>query len=396
MARRIVGLNDRETLQETTFIPFQIKVNKGKPKPENVQRAGADLGTEFRLELKVDNRRVAPNPQNNAMVKAQGNPLVKLLQDHYDCRVEGSYVYVKELNIVPYSDSDETIFAAMAKFKGNRPLWFCDRETRHTKFVGERNRPVKGNDPCLTCSPEIDCPQKCQPIGNFYFYIFELLVAGHDLVCCLNFSGLRDQQGIPGYFDKVRDRFAQELGLTSCDPHTGEARATIRKSPFIHAQTRSYIVYRMFRYARRNSFKKDNYPVMFSFHPVWETAYQQFLMAREYQALGQGIPRQVLTGVHGIEFYPEDIVTIETPAQLPDTPQPQLPSTELNWQMSSAEIDQLREAWQSNNWTPQSLAQLLEEEFGIRDRRELRRLSREQFTALIAALNYEMDSSFVL
>ena len=301
---RIYGCNDKNSLEERKFPFYQIQIWKGgKKQPYNYrdkktgqqkegEKFGNDLGFEFRIELRTATHYTA------ALVKSQQIDLIRnILKQAYSTREdESGSLYVDHLNIIPYcNDPNISFFSALATYKNNKPLWFCDKQNIHTKFIGERGRPVKTSEPCHAQSIYGDCPKRCQQFGSFYFEILELAMLDITRVCRLQVSGIEDIIHISQFLDKTQ----KELGA-------------IRKSPFYSTRTRNFIVYRLSRVAKQNSFKKVNHPVFLELHPVWANEYHSYLLAQQIQSLGLSVPRKVLAEIYGEELIePEDIQTIE-------------------------------------------------------------------------------------
>lgn len=236
---RIFGTNDRATLEERNFPPFQIQVWKGGKKQNG--RFGRDLGLEFRIELNSDN--ISPNNSSSALVKQNHtNPVRQILKQYYEVREdETGSLFVKNLNIIPYcNDPNISFFSALATYKNNKPLWFCDKKNIHTQFLGERGRPVKVNNPCFADSLYTECPRKCKEFGSFYFEILELALFEIHQTCRLQLTSIQDIIFIADFLEKINNQYG-----------------AIRKSSFFSTRTRNYMVYSMSRTSKTNSYNKD-------------------------------------------------------------------------------------------------------------------------------------------
>lgn len=395
---RIFGTNDQIALEERTFPFFQIQVWKGSKKQDYIytdkktgeqkkgQKYGNDLGLEFRIELNTD------PPQNNpssALVKSQQITSIKdILKQSYKAKEdENGSLFVEYLNIIPYCDDPNiSFFSALSTYRNNKPLWFCDKKNIHTKFIGKRGRPVKVKEPCYAKSIYDDCSKGCKEFGSFYFEILELQMLEITRICRLQVTGIEDIINISQFLDKTK----KELGA-------------IRKSPFYSTRTKNFIVYRLSRHAKQNSYKKINFPVLLELHPLWANEYHASLSAKQIQSLGLTVPRKVLADIYGEELIdPKDVQTIDiSGSQALD-----ISSTELisikgtqeqkvlppEWRPSSEDIDLARQIWRKNQWTEAGLRAMLRSHFGIDSLKEIRNLTQEQYYQFLAALGNNVDA----
>ncbi len=352
---RIYGMNDRVSLEERNFPPFQIQVWKGTKKQGDY--FGRDLGLEFRIELMSDN--IVPNNSSSALVKGnKASSIRNILKQSYLCREDNTgSLYVKNLNIIPYSDNlNSTFFSALTTFKKNRPLWFCDKKTIHTKFLEETGKPVKTDTPCLAKSPNHDCPKNCKPFGSFYFEILELAHFEIHLTCRLQVSGIGDIIYIADFLEKTQKQYG-----------------AIRSSPFFSTNTRTFKVYCLSRIAKTSSYKRTNYPVFLQLHPLYLKEYNGYLAAQELKRQGVSVPIKLLAQIHGSEFFDEGEIQ-------------EAEIVEPDWKPKKEDIAIARQLWRGNNWTQEQLVVLLKSRFGINSLKEIQTLSQEQFNQFKEAL----------
>ena len=350
---RIYGTNDPATLEERNFPFFQIQVWKGTKKQNG--RFGKDLGLEFRIELNSD--RIPPNNSSSALVKRNKVfPIREILKRYYSVTEddEGS-LYVKNLNIIPYCDNpDVTFFSALAPYKNNKPLWFCDKKTIHTKFIGERGRPVKTNDLCLAQSVYDDCPRKCKEFGSFYFEIFELAMFEIHQTCRLQLTSINDLIFLADFLEKTQKEYN-----------------ALRKSPFFSTQTKTFMVYSLSRIAKSNSYKRFNYPIFLQLHPLWLKEYNAYLTGTELRNQGLVVPQKLLPFIHGSEFFDMEIQDAEI-----------LDPYAINWKPSKSDIELARQLWRQNGWTKDELLKMLKSRFGINSLKEIQTFNIDQFQLL--------------
>ena len=200
-------------------------------------------------------------------------------------------------------------------------------------------------------------------------------------VCRLQVSGIEDIINISHFLDKTQ----KELGA-------------IRKSPFYSTRTRNFIVHRLSRHAKQNSFKKINYPVLLELHPLWQREYQSFLSAQQIQRLGLTVPKKVLGEIYGEELIePLDVQTIDISETLNIAAATQeqkvlSPHTDSDWRPSSEDIHLARQKWRENNWTESGLRSMLRSHFGIDSLKEIRNLTQEQYYQFLVALGNNVDA----
>ncbi len=315
---RIYGTNDRETLQERKFPYYQFQIYKGTKKIDN--RFGDDLGYKFRLELSNNGKK----PRDFQIIK---NILANSYQIEED---ENGSLFLDNLNLVLYSDDPEvTFFSALATYKNNKPLWFCNKKNIHTRFVGERGRPVKVSEPCFAQSLYADCPKKCKQFGSFYFEILELRLLDFTRICRMQLSSIKDIVNISEYLDKTK----KEIG-------------SIRTSPFYSSNTQRFIVHRLTRISKTNSYKKVNYPLHLELHPIWLKEYNSFLYAQQIKSLGYAVPKKLLAQIHGTELI-DEIPLLES------------------WKPTQEDIQGIKALYYDYNWNSEELFNVMRSHFGI-------------------------------
>lgn len=362
---RIKGLNDRETLAKK-MVKADITIWKGGKKKEN--SIGKNLDEEFRIEAKGYEQ--------------------KIIEKCYASRSFDGSLFLKELNIVPaYSDRKKALVSEMSRYNAAGIVSLCDRETIHTEFIetkdwkgGIYRAPVKGDKLCPVAKTNHKCPHGCTLTGNFYFYILELLLAGSSKLCRLQTHAIEDNQAIASLLDEVQE----DIGA-------------IKKSPFTSEDTRSYIVYRLARKEMQLSrpviegkgenavrtgkrFRKSDWAVSLELHPIWQNKYYHWLQAQELQARNLALPSKVTRGIYGNDFVEAEYRQIEQVSRKYNG-QRLLPV----WQITSADIQELRSLWQQNNWTEEGLMALLRSRFGLSSR-NFDSLTRQQFEELKMAL----------
>ena len=199
----------------------------------------------------------------------------------------------------------------------------------HTRFIGEKGRPVKVNEPCFAESIYADCPKKCKHFGSFYFEILELRSLEFTRICRLQLSSIKDIINISEYLDKTK----KEIG-------------NIRTSPFYSANTQRFVVHRLTRISKVNSYKKINYPLHIELHPIWLKEYNSLSHAKEIKSLGYAVPKKLLAQIHGAELI--DSV-------------PLLKS----WKPSEEDIQSIKTLYYDYNWTSEELFNVMRSRFGI-------------------------------
>ena len=188
----------------------------------------------------------------------------------------------------------------MAAFTASQPLLFCDRETIHTKFIKDnRNyfQPIVNNEPCPVAGTNHKCPKSCTRTGNFYFYIWELLILGCAEFARLQVHGVKDNQSIADVLDTVK----LEIGA-------------IKTSPFASDQTRSYIVYQMNRREVKSKFPiidkatgertdkrgtRSDWIINLTLHPIWQTRYEYYRQSQQLIAAGYQSSQKLIEQVYG-------------------------------------------------------------------------------------------------
>ena len=344
---RIYGTNNKQALEERSFPYPQIKIWKGTKKREKDGKKffGRDLQTQFRLEF-----------EDNNFVKS-------ILKEAYQAQETDGGLIVDRLNIVLYCDDPEkSFYSAMGKYKNNKPLQFCDKKHIHTRFIGDRGRPCKVNEPCKAKTIYDDCPINCKEFANLYFEILELRLAEITRICSIHLSGITDIISI----GEVIDRTQKNIGA-------------IRKSPFYSGQTQRFIVFQLTRYPKQNSFNKTNYPLLLELHPAWLREYNLYQQMLELKQLNQAVPQKLLQGIYGEELFEGKTITVEVKEDISVL-------EAANWKPSPHDISELRELWRKNNWTKEKLLGLLRSRFGISQIKQIQLFNKEQFEQFKSAL----------
>ncbi|MDJ0591278.1 MAG: hypothetical protein QNJ72_14985 [Pleurocapsa sp. MO_226.B13] len=273
---RIKGLNDKVTLKRKAIKPA-ITVWKGAKK--SPKSAGKNLNNLFRIEV----------PEH----------LKPILKEVYAAEENQGSLLVDRLNLVPaYEDEFKTFDSKMAAYTASRPLHFCDRETIHTEFICDKQnyfQPVVADKPCPVAGTNHECPLKCSRTGDFYFYIWELLLSGSAEFARLQVHGVEDNQHIA----EVLDTTKLELGA-------------IKNSPFANEETRTYIVYQMTRRKITSKFPvkengvrtqkrgtKDDWVVNLTLHPIWRSRYDYYQQQQQLLALNYQPSMKLIEQVHG-------------------------------------------------------------------------------------------------
>ena len=319
---RIYGTNDRKTLEERRFPYYQFQIYKGTKKIDG--NFGDDLGYKFRLELSNNGKK----PRDFQIIK-------NILSNSYQVEEDkNGSLFLDNLNLVLYSDAPEiTFFSALATYKNNKPIWFCDKKNIHTKFVGDRGRPVKVSEPCHAKSLYDKCSKGCKEFGSFYFEILELRLLDFTRVCRMQLSSIKDIINISEYLDKTK----KEIG-------------TIRTSPFYSTKTQRFIVHRLTRISKVNSYKKINYPLHLELHPIWLKEYNSFLHAEQIKSLGYAVPKKLLAQIHGTE-----LIEIDS----------SIPLLESSWKPSQQDIQKIKSLYYDYNWNSEELFNVMRSHFGI-------------------------------
>lgn len=365
---RIHGTNTTEALEERSFPYYQFTFWKGSKKVNG--RFGKDLEYKFRLELSNNNKK----PKDFKIIKNILGNSYQLEED------ENGSLFLDNLNIIPYSDNPETaLFSALTSYKQNKPLWFCDKKNIHTKFIGERKRPVKVNEPCFAKDMYSDCPKGCKEFASFYFEILELRMLDMTRIVRLQLSSINDIINLSEYLDKTN----KDIGK-------------IRTSPFYSSNTQRFVIHRLTRISKENSYRKINYPLHLELHPLWLREYNHYLSAQEIKKLGYSVPKKVLAQIHGEELI-NDLQTVETTV-IEDLPlietddisfrtrvRGNLEPRVLPWQPSPEESQEMKELVRKN-WTRESFLELLRSRFNITDVQEIANFTKEQYYALKEAL----------
>lgn len=275
---RIQGLNDKVTLKAKAITPA-ITVWKGEKK--TAKSAGKNLNQKFRIEAPAGIRQT----------------LKRIGYEEKD----GS-LYTDTINLVPaYDDELQTFDSKMAAYTASQPLHFCDRFKIHTKFIKDnRNyfQPIEADEKCPVAGTNHKCPKGCSYTGDFYFYIWELLLSGSAEFARLQVHGVKDNQNIAGFLDEVK------LNVGS-----------IKTSPFASDETRTYIIYQMSRRTVKSKFPvmeggertakrgtKDDWIVHLNLHPIWQRRYDYHNSVKQLQASNHQPSMRLIEQVHGEEM----------------------------------------------------------------------------------------------
>lgn len=337
---RIHGTNTPQALEERSFPYYQFSLWKGTKKING--RFGKDLEYKFRLEL-------SNNDKKSKDFKIIKNILANSYQLEED---ENGSLFLDNLNIIPYCDNPEiSLFSALATYLKNKPQWFCDKQKIHTRFIGDRGRPVKVNEPCFAKDIYSDCPKRCKEFASFYFEILELRMLDITRVIRLQLSSINDIINLSDYLDRVN----KDIGK-------------IRSSPFYSSNTQRFVIHRLTRISKENSYRKINYPLHLELHPLWLREYNHYLSAQEIKKLGYSVPKKLLAQIHGEELI-NDLTTIETRAiSLIDS-----------WKPTVAESEETKALAQSNGWTKEEIIDLLRSRFNVTDLSQIANFSKEQY-----------------
>ena len=359
---RIKNLNDRSSVKLSPPKP-DITVWKGGKKQE--KRIGKNLDSQLRIECDGYARKVIFRTYDNA--KKQGDSLL-----------------VDSLNIVPaYKDVEKALSSQMVAFKGNKIQSLCNRETIFTEFVDAPDRmghiyrqPTLSNKPCPVAGTNHKCPNNCVLNGDFYFYINELLVAGSSQLCRLRTHSIADNIAIASRLDEIED----SIGC-------------IKTSPFVCEETRGYVVYRLSRKEKPlsrpviqnkkrtgNRFISPDWGLHLELHPLWKMKYDAWLQMQELEKRRLSPSRKLITSVYGDDVI--DVSARAIPLLEEDAGRNSLPS----FVMDESKVEELRQMWQENNWTPEGLKELLQSRFGIYSMQDLLAIDEEGFEELKIAL----------
>ena len=275
---RIKGLNDNASLNSSE-IKHNISVWKGEKR--GAKTAGKNLKDKFRVEA-------APTIRNK-------------IAEAYGAEERQGSLYVDRLNLIPACGRPlETFTSKMAAFTASRPLHFCDREQIYLKFNSDEQnyfQPQKVAEPCPVAGTNHKCPKNCEVVGNFYFYIYELLVDGYSDIARLQVGGIEDNRHIAGKLDAI----AKEIG-------------SIKQSPFSSYETRTYIIYQLTRRAVQSKYPildgdrrtqkrgtKEDWIVNLNLHPLWLEKYNSYRQMQEIKALNLKPSLKLIEQVHGTD-----------------------------------------------------------------------------------------------
>lgn len=272
---RIQGLNDKITLRKKAIAPA-ITVWKGEKK--GAKSAGKNLDNLFRIE--------AP-------------PNLRIILRNMGYEEKNGSLYTDTINLVPaYDDELKTFDSKMAAFTASQPLHFCDRSIIHTKFIQDKKnyfQPIEASDLCPVAGTNHKCPKGCNYTGDFYFYFWELLLAGSPEFARLQVHGIKDNQNIANYLDEVK----ASIGA-------------IKTSPFANDETRTYVIHQMTRRAIKSKYPvmeagqrtdkrgtKEDWITHLSLHPIWQRRYDYYQQAKQLQAANHQLSMRLIEQVHG-------------------------------------------------------------------------------------------------
>lgn len=284
---RIQGLNDKITLRKKSITPA-ITVWKGEKK--TAKSVGKNINNLFRVE--------APNN-------------IKQILKNIGWSEKNGSLYTDTINLVPAYDNElKTFDSKMAAYSASQPLHFCDRSTIHTKFISDDQnyvQPIEANDICPVAGTNHKCPKGCSTTGDFYFYIWELLLTGSPEFARLQVHGIKDNQNIANFLDEVKANIG-----------------SIKTSPFANEETRTYIIYQMTRRVVKGKFPiieagqrtskrgtKDDWIVHLNLHPIWQRRYDYYNSAKQLQAANHQPSMRLIEQVHGEGYIePASVATI--------------------------------------------------------------------------------------
>lgn len=322
---RIKGLNDKITLKRKAVTPA-ITIWKGEKKTP--KSAGKNLNQLFRIE--------APPNIRQVLKKISG----------YEEK-NGS-LYTNTINLVPaYDDELKAFDSKMAAYTASQPLHFCDRSTIHTKFIQDNKnyfQPIEASDPCPVAGTNHKCPKGCSYTGDFYFYIWELLLTGSPEFARLQVHGIKDNQNIAGYLDEVK-----------------ASVGSIKTSPFASDETRTYIIYQMTRRTVKSKYPvmegeqrttkrgtKEDWIVHLNLHPIWQRRYDYHTSIKQLQAANHKPSMKLIEQVHGENYIqPSQATTAITPV--------------VNLEAFKQE---LAEQYKINAWTKEGWQDMMLDTFG--------------------------------
>lgn len=330
---RIKGLNDKATLIDK--VPkAAITVWKGAKK--SPKAAGKSLESNFRIE--------APAYLRDALARA------------YKTEVKDGSIFVSYINLVPaFEDEQKTFDSFMAAFSASRPILFCDREKVHTRFVEKRSPAggiyfdqIRANENCPVAGTNFDCQNGCNRVGNFYFYIYELLLLGYADFARLQVHGVKDNQHIADFLDSTK----LQIG-------------SIKISPFVSEETRQYIIFKLTRRKVASKFPvmeagkrtakrgtKDDWICNLTLNEIWQRRYDYHQQAQNLIAANYQPSMRLIEQVHG-----EGLILQPERNKVAALPSPD--SAKLK-----AYKERLAEAYKNNNWLKEGWAAMMMDAFG--------------------------------
>ena len=357
---RIKGLNDRNTLKRK---PPQAAITVWKGEKKSSTRAGQSLENLFRIEAPAKLKQVIEQACNATEKNGNGS------------------LYVDRLNLVPaFEDESKAFDSKMAAYNASRPILFCDRDRINTKFIEQKDpfgniyfQPWQSDDPCPVAGTNFECPKGCSRTGDFYFYIYELLLQGYSEFARLQVHGVADNQNIASVLDETK----ASIGA-------------IKNSPFVSEQTRTYIIYEMTR--SRSTYKypikqggirtakrgtKEDWIVSLALHPIWLNKYNYHLSHHKLIESGITPSLKLIEQIH-------DRSLVSSGDNTPLLSAENLSTVEATG-TTVLESDRLKEIsaiWRAYNWHKQEIATLLFSYFDVSDRAGLMALDNSQFERL--------------
>ena len=208
-----------------------------------------------------------------------------------------------------------------------------------------RDRPIEGHDLCPVKGTNFDCPNKCSRTGDFYFYIYELVLAGYVDIARLQVHGVTDNQHLADFLDS-----------------TEVAIGSIKTSPFVSEETRQYVIYQMTRRKVQAKFPvkeqgvrtakrgtKEDWIVNLSLHPIWQKRYDYHKQAQNLLASNYQPSMRLIEQVHGKGMISQSKTAIAA-----------LPTSD---KLAEFKVH-LAEAYKNNSWDKEGWTAMMRDTFG--------------------------------
>lgn len=209
----IKGLTDQH-LDQNILGRIEITVFKGDRKSERT--AGKSLETQYRI--------VTNNPRFKKLLRVYGKP------------DSNGDILTDEIRVIfPFDEPERTFATAMKSYSASGLEVVCDREIISQKMVQETDakgnvfRPIRQcSEPCPVADQPIgfQCPNRCQPTGELYFYIRELFEVGLMVPAKMTVHAYSDIT----YVSTQLERMRYELGSITNSPFP--CYVTQHKVPF--------------------------------------------------------------------------------------------------------------------------------------------------------------------